>query len=114
MANFTPGPWEISQYTNYIGYSIWAKGAGCIAERWYPSEHEDAPMAENAHLIAAAPEMYEALTRSTVALEALYPSGERIELEHEDEQRAIASLLDYCRAALAKADGKEFPCLKSK
>ena len=60
----------------------------------------------NAYLIAAAPDLYEALTRSIVALEALYPSGERIELEHEDEQRAVAALLDYSRAAIAKTEGK--------
>jgi hypothetical protein len=52
----------------------------------------------------AAPELYEAVTRCIVALEALYPSGTRLELEYEDEQRAVASLLDYCRAAIAKAD----------
>jgi hypothetical protein len=58
---FTPGPWEIARYQNHIGYSIWAKDAGCIAERWYPSEKENAPIAENAHLIAAAPDLFEAL-----------------------------------------------------
>ena len=33
----TPGPWEIANYTNYSGYSIWSNKEGCIAERWEPS-----------------------------------------------------------------------------
>ena len=55
----TPGPWEVAQYENYSGYSIWAKDAGCIAERWYPSETTEIPIEANARLIAAAPQLLE-------------------------------------------------------
>jgi hypothetical protein len=60
----TPGPWEVNHYRNYEGYSISAAKRGCIAERWYPTEldeQENAEMADNARLIAAAPELLEAL-----------------------------------------------------
>lgn len=59
--SYTKGPWEIARYTNHVGFSIWADGAGCIAERWYPSEREDAPIEANSKLIACAPEMAEML-----------------------------------------------------
>jgi hypothetical protein len=61
LAKHSPAPWEISQYENWKGFSIWAPGAGCIAERWYASEHEDVPILANARLIAAAPALLEAL-----------------------------------------------------
>ena len=60
----TPGPWGITQYTNYIGWSVYAKNRGCIAERWYDSEQKTPNRDElyaNARLIAAAPELLEAL-----------------------------------------------------
>lgn len=63
MSGHTPGPWSIQRYTNYHGFSIWAAGR-LLAERWYASpldESGDAEMAANARVIAAAPEMLEAL-----------------------------------------------------
>ena len=58
---WTPGPWKVSRYENYVGFSIWADGVGCIAERWWPTEEKSVPIEANAHLIAAAPALYEAL-----------------------------------------------------
>jgi hypothetical protein len=61
-----PGPWELSQYENYIGYAIYARGHGCISERWYAaklSEQEDDFMRANARLISKAPEMLELLQK---------------------------------------------------
>ena len=57
----TPGPWEVSRYTNYCGFSIYAPDAGCIAERWWPTVEKDIPIEANARLIAAAPEMLAAI-----------------------------------------------------
>jgi len=31
----TPGPWMVQQYSTHVGFSVWADGRGCIAERWY-------------------------------------------------------------------------------
>lgn len=95
---FTPGPWEISRYTNYIGYSISAPGAGCIAERWYASEREDAPIEANAHLIAAAPEMYEALG-AMIADDAF---AELCAVIGEEP-----NWIKTARAAIAKAEGNQ-------
>ncbi len=51
--------WEIAAYTNFVGFSIWAKGSAPIAERWWPSEEASIPILANAQLIAAAPELLE-------------------------------------------------------
>ena len=64
MSDYTPGPWQIQEYVNYEGWSIWGSGDGCIAERWYASPRdnsENARMQANARLIAAAPDMLELL-----------------------------------------------------
>lgn len=38
----TPGEWQAQTYSNYAGWSVWAPdGAGCIAERWYPTGTQD-------------------------------------------------------------------------
>jgi len=66
---FTPGPWEISTYTNYVGFAIFvsnptAEMRGCIAERWFSyelNERQNQECLSNAHLIAAAPDLYAAL-----------------------------------------------------
>lgn len=61
---FTPGPWTVSEYTNYDGWSVFADVIGCVAERWPAytmSEDQKTEAHANARLIAAAPELYEAL-----------------------------------------------------
>jgi hypothetical protein len=60
---FTPSPWLVTRYTNYEGFSIWAEGVGCIAERWWPTEEKTVPIGANAQLIAASPDMHAALDR---------------------------------------------------
>ncbi len=92
------GPWEIQTYSNYFGWSIYAGGAGCIAERWYEVERTpevDAEMKANAHLIAAAPELYEALKACHLQM---LQSNNQTEYAEEANQMAIA--------AMAKARGE--------
>ena len=87
----TPGPWEVNRYSNYEGYSISAEKRGCLAERWYPAEldeQENAEMAANARLIAAAPEMLEALKGAQAQL---YKLGVR---------------MGHVESAIAKAESK--------
>lgn len=63
----TPGPYEIQEYTNYIGWSICAPNTGCIAERWYShtnfrmKDDLEVQMRANAHLLAASWDLYHAL-----------------------------------------------------
>lgn len=95
-SKFTPAPWHVD------GVCILDERGKEVAETW--GECASIECLPNARLIAAAPELYEAVIRSIVALDALYPSGTRLELEYEDEQRAVASLLDYCRDAIAKVN----------
>lgn len=55
---FTPGPWQIN------GSHIYTEDPkrAVIAQVFNPGKSADAyPLIENAHLIAAAPELYEAL-----------------------------------------------------
>jgi hypothetical protein len=63
-ANWTPGTWTVNRYDKYCGWSIYAGAVGCIAERWYTigrTDAENEQMMANAHLIAAAPDLYAAL-----------------------------------------------------
>ena len=104
---WTPGPWKIANIPGIdgegIGYRVFAP-RGCVALAFSPSvgaQHTEA----NALLIAAAPEMHEALeillvehARASVALGLPLPA---------DTPGSIAA-----RAALAKARGEEkiVPC----
>lgn len=84
--NYTPGPWKVDR--PYI------RGAGrAIAslESWH-NEVEDAA---NARLIAAAPELYEAVQTVDMAL-----AGQKTSLEE------WANISKTVRAALAKARGE--------
>ena len=78
---FTPGPWKIVDHDGY-GVNVWnVAGNKCIAERC---------RSDDARLIAAAPDMYDALK----AFKA-YMVG----------PRDLQALLIMVDAALAKADG---------
>ena len=101
MSKFTPGPWSISEPQirgDYVmpGY-VWINGRDwyalaqvCVLDGDVISETGLA----NARLIAAAPEMYEALRR--IREGCAFPA--------DDVQRAIR---DVARAILAKIDGDE-------
>ena len=105
MSNFTPGPWKISRTAGRrhdlrrtISSSIYSKpgitdGRDCIVEVFGLSiENTEA----NAHLIAAAPELYKACK---MAIEA---TGGSKHWQGETEKFLLAM-----ETALAKAEGKE-------
>lgn len=97
-ATHTPGPWEIARYTNYNGWSIWAEGRGCIAERWYPSacsEAENDEMKKTARLIAAAPELLAALKRLQASV-----------FQSEPHEPNCGCCYHEAAAAIAKAEGR--------
>ena len=92
MSKHTPGPWVI-RYKD----AVYAQCGRFIADceltpydaRPQPPNSTDAA---NAHLIAAAPAMYEALT---IALQIMI--DKRVPYQHE---------IDQARAALAQAEGR--------
>jgi hypothetical protein len=100
---WTPGPWPI-EYSDY-GDELWFGGSGCglyrIGERiaYLGGDGDDpekkAVMDANAHLIAASPELYEAL--EAVRNSPVGGSGQLI---------IANSLWDQMDAALAKARGE--------
>jgi hypothetical protein len=91
-ARFTPGPWLVDPMCAQVNAP--AKGMLPVAQMLWPTdERTEAETEANARLIAAAPDLYEAL----VELVQLY-----------DVDQAIFPRPGYAaaRAALAKAEGR--------
>jgi len=122
----TPGPWRVDGlFLNQLG--VWASTGAIVAEIRLGS-HENADGTDtamendeydaNAALIAASPDMYEALKACAAFVEMYTPNGvteqpPRRFMEPADDSRAYA--LGYAepqvfaaaaRAALAKAEGR--------
>lgn len=111
MSGHTPGPWEYYPATNYCGYAIAPRGtlptlAAVERPRGnrntinvtafnYPGKTE-----ANARLIAAAPEL----------LEALYLALPYVESEQDNpayKAGAVAAVVRQMRAAISKATGEQ-------
>ena len=95
MSGHTPGPWrveEIELFETGSGVQVVAADGTVIADNqtYYPQSLDPA----NAHLIAAAPELLEAL-KAMSHVEARDPG-------HVESIRAFS----LARAAIAKAEGK--------
>lgn len=96
MEKFTPGPWEVGPGVN---------GMPCVRKR--TSEHSSLMLFEtyygpgrsegeaNAHLIAAAPEMYEALDMLVI-----------VSSDPSANTRHVEECLSAAKAALKKARGE--------
>lgn len=103
MSTFTPGPWEIrDDYTQDHGvicveHPAW-DAIDVIMPQWSnmdsPEEHQ-----ANARLIAAAPDLYDALQECSFRLAALVAAS-------GDFSDVNAKALDAATAALAKAEGR--------
>ena len=89
----TPGPWHVGRYTpNATEMTILTKNGSPVTPTWGPQFYVNSEQAKaNACLIAAAPDLLEALYIAEAALEA-YSGGE-------------ASDLEAIREAIAKAIG---------
>ena len=92
---FTPGPWKISEYRNSHSMIIVGSDEWDVAEVGYPNR--DA----NAHLIAAAPDLYKALANLEPYLDAIVCYASTIE-EHPPNGFILET-----KAALAKARGEK-------
>ena len=102
MSDFTPGPWKAMRITNpgraaaaYYIYGVTAKGkyGRCVA---HVKNSTIQPLAANARLIAAAPEL----------LEACWQALTHIEFEECTHGRPFAAG-NVLRKAIAKAEGKK-------
>jgi hypothetical protein len=102
---FTPGPWELNEELSraHMSYdtgtrAITAKADGvtiCLTTRGWA----DVKAAEaNAHLIAAAPDMYDALKQAEISVAEL--------CDNQDEGNECWNVLRAVHAALAKAEGR--------
>ena len=102
MSKWTPGPWELGDWWSPPngGVSV-LSGNAHIADVYAGHHHRDdvtKPIGRaNARLIAAAPEMAEALERLTT----------RIHDCHSDVPRSIQIMSDEARALLARINGDE-------
>ncbi len=110
MANSTPGPWFLAGYNSCIRSSEDGTKGDTICV-FHGKETTYKNNANNGRLIAAAPEMYEALQQILPFVEEEQEVREACYLPAPDDQEEkelvqIAELLAVIRAALAKADGK--------
>lgn len=97
---FTPGPWKVEpvNYDGDGGTLVRFNGV-CIANVWGVLEYRqvDEESSANAHLIAAAPELYEAMEDLLTVLADRKYKGFEARLESHSR---------IARAALAKARGE--------
>jgi hypothetical protein len=103
IARHTPGPWNIKRAEIRVDgeydYAIYDASQQVIAETFGRSSASVFPPAEaNAHLIAAAPELYEVLADLW-----LWASEKRTHLETDPVPDGLGATV---LAALAKAEGK--------
>ena len=91
MSGFTPGPWE--WYNNLSGEKIGISDG--VKDVLYVNHSESIviPREKDAHLIAAAPDLYEALSDLVGILEL-------------DTRSYVVEAIRSARAALAKARGE--------
>ncbi|MDR6216219.1 hypothetical protein [Paracidovorax wautersii] len=100
-AKHTPGPWSLN--TQYADIEVRGPAESgvliAVMSPWGIAADTESPQAANAHLIAAAPELLEALQGLD---EAYCRAGAPLTREerHEDRKRLIAA-----RAAISKATG---------
>lgn len=107
-AKFTPGPWELETVRTQVGvcHKIGKLGSStritsaCLYDDCYSDKPGDLQLLADAHLIAAAPDMYEALKAAREKALASIPSA--IGFTQGDLQ-AIANI---CNVALKKASGQ--------
>lgn len=94
MSKHTPGPWTIGGSRDWSGWVVGPESTPPVATIGQGVEEWRA----NGKLIAAAPELLEAVQRA-LAVEASVTQGQERELR--------AGYLDLLRAAIAKAEGAE-------
>jgi hypothetical protein len=102
MSEFTKGPWEVQDPPE--GLPIIEKDFDDIAFIRAPSLATGAEIIANAHLISAAPDMYEALKAALRIKDLWY--ADYVDDEHAGETEALGTMLNLFEQAIAKAEGK--------
>lgn len=98
MSGHTPGPWR---YAGHGGTHVLDSNGRCIGDAPQPHGMPPEEGEANARLIAAAPEMLEALMSAVGSLEACAEEFRRRNLREED--LALESI-EVVRSAIAKAE----------
>jgi hypothetical protein len=104
--NHTPGPWIVVENVNdiFIDSPIESNGGDESIEVCRMSRQDEDPyITPNARLIAAAPELLEALKRLLGAIEADVKISPTMPVKISFETNGMA--IDEARAAIAKAEG---------
>ena len=104
---FTPGPWFANRrYIGVLGHKSFIGECKDVNGNWSDTK----TTAANANLIAAAPELYEALEEAVKDLVA-YQVNARIASTYNSKWEGVSELvqptIDSARAALAKARGEK-------
>ena len=118
MSEYTKGPWFVNtvnrdrEYPSAkVGSIDWECDCCCNCDRVSCSECD-----ANAHLISAAPDMYEALKEllNNPLTASYYTSHKDMDMAFAEEVpgykadcESITNCFDACIAALAKAEGRE-------
>ena len=104
-AKFTKGEWVVNSYQNHveiIGHETNPYIADVLDSGIGESEAKS-----NAHLIAAAPDMYRLLEACEKTFAALYPSEvKHVQPEHYSEFKAVHHLIGSIQNSLSKARGE--------
>ena len=95
---WTKGPWHVDEQNCHAGNVATCHGdADTWFEVWSPNWSEGIDQEANAHLIAAAPELYEALDELADLMQGVI----------EGDYKPDSFTLQVAKAALAKARGEE-------
>ena len=104
--NHTPGPWKIDKVLTMNAAPIitaetcWRNQSRVVAKAMYHSGSEDPEVQANAKLIAATPDLLEALRE---ALDFIERFGKERHLSAKDAQCAHCILIESAKTAIAKA-----------
>ena len=93
MSGFTPAPWSVLVNPMGVDCVVGDDCTICEMPGW-DADYEDEERA-NTRLIAAAPDLYEAL-KELIDMDVAYQRGQK-----------VSDAVDKARAALAKAEGKQ-------
>lgn len=112
MSGFTPGPWGVNKYGSIGAGKFFAHPTVATVEPFYGEDTVHGDHVANARLIAAAPEMYEALTALVAKLPAIEEAvNPFMSMGHVHGMRYSGpnwkDELEVARAALANAADKD-------